>query len=440
MAVWWLVVLVQPALADVAANAGAAGLEPPVVYRLANGLLVLLQRDTRNPEIALMVAYGVGTRDDPVGKKGLAHLVEHMTYRGSRHLKPYDALAQLQLAGATELNGVTTPDQTIYFAALPREALARALWVESERMGFTLERFDENSLTAERQTVISESLLKSDSMDRRFDAHMYRALFGEQHPYAVQVFPEHDLGSIQLADVQRCFQRAYRPDNAQLILVGDFAIAAAEAQIEKYFGPIRNPAFPLTRLVVAAPTIHGPRQLQSEGSVSAERFTLSWLLPPASPRARLLMGVLRTIWQRQLSRRLRVEQAVATDVEVTLDTLELAGRLAIEVTAPRHGTASQAATAVLKYVAEFWRTDFRQDFADVVRVARLAAAESSNQPLEVAARQLWMLRATGAPFDREQELQQLAALRLKDLYELTSVLQPQNAALGWLVHRRGGAR
>ncbi|WP_437904406.1 insulinase family protein [Sorangium sp. So ce327] len=146
-------------------------------FRLANGLEVLLEEDHRQPTVAVLVAYEIGSRDDPRGYSQLAHLVEHMTYRGSRHMKPFDALSLLERAGVHRMNGVTSPDYTAYYALAPAAALPLALWIESERMAFTLERFNEQALTLE-QKIVRNELLMNDGIEGMFRRHTWRAIFG----------------------------------------------------------------------------------------------------------------------------------------------------------------------------------------------------------------------------------------------------------------------
>lgn len=430
-----LAALSRPALADTAQVTPQIQIDVPSVYRLENGLQVVLERDTRQPEIALLVGYNVGTRDDPAGQQGLAHLVEHMSYRGSRHLKAYDALAQLQRAGATEINGMTGPDATLYFVSLPREALTRALWVESERMAFTLERFSESSLALERTTVTSELLLSSEAAEWRFGAQMRRALFGEKHPYAPLLEPAQTLSAIQLADVRTFFRQGYRPDNAQLILVGDFDLSTAKAQIDRYFGPIRNPQQPLGRALVAPPHIDGPRELKSQTAFASEQLTLSWLLPPLSPQEQMALRVLRRIWQRQLERQLLAEQQIAAKVELSVEWFDLATRFAINVTAPHHGKAGIIMTSLAGYVVNFWKTDFKAELARAVRAEGLSIAMLCDQPLSRAFAHWYALRNTGAPFNAELQLKLLRALQGRDVAALERRINRNSIAVGWFLQR-----
>src|SRR5262245_61200048 len=125
--------------------------------RLANGLRVVIERDPRQPLVAVVVAYDVGQRDDPRGYRELAHLVEHLTFRGTRHLADGEMARRLDAAGAV-WNAYTSADQTAYETLLPARHLPLALWLESERMGFAADAFAASTLEVEREVVRRESV------------------------------------------------------------------------------------------------------------------------------------------------------------------------------------------------------------------------------------------------------------------------------------------
>ena len=125
-----------------AARAGAPDL-PQIAfekYALANGLEVILHEDHRMPEVAVDVWYKVGSRDEAPGRTGFAHLFEHVMFQGTKHIPEDKHFEYLQKAGASNVNGSTSHDRTNYFEVVPSNQLELALWLESERMGFLLDR------------------------------------------------------------------------------------------------------------------------------------------------------------------------------------------------------------------------------------------------------------------------------------------------------------
>ncbi|HEX4341249.1 MAG TPA: insulinase family protein [Polyangiaceae bacterium] len=226
--------------ADQALDAILRRLPRPEPYTLQSGLQVVIQPVPWQSQVAVAVAYGVGARDDPSERRGLAHLVEHMTYRGSRHLPAYGAMPLVDGSGG-QLFGGTHFDWTLYAELVPALDLPRALWLESERLAFTLEQFSEDSLYVEKRTVAQEMRLR-DGVVTRFDMLVERALFGEQSPYARQPDYSRFLQTFDLSDVRTFFRRNYRPDNGVLVVTGGVDSKVVREEVETYFGPVRNQA------------------------------------------------------------------------------------------------------------------------------------------------------------------------------------------------------
>ena len=150
--------------------------------RLANGLRVIVERDARQPLIAVVIAYDVGQRDDPPGYRELAHLVEHLTFRGSRHLEDGQMVLRLDAAGAT-WNAYTTSDHTVYMTLAPARQ-SPLLWLESERMAFAAEGFTQKALDVELGVVRSEWLERgSEGVGARLHEFQAQALYPQGHPY-----------------------------------------------------------------------------------------------------------------------------------------------------------------------------------------------------------------------------------------------------------------
>ncbi|HSU41621.1 MAG TPA: insulinase family protein, partial [Polyangiaceae bacterium] len=224
-------------------------------FQLSNGLDVVLERNHRQPRVAVAMSYDVGSRDDPPGYAGLAHLVEHLTYRGSRHLGSYQGDELLETAGVAEMNGVTQADRTVYYAVVPAGALELVLFIESERMAFTLEAFNENSFRLERSIVTNELRLR-DRVQARFEASVRQCLYGEDHPYSRFAYERAELDHLGLSDAMWFFQAGYRPDRAHLVVVGNFEPSVVKALIARMFGPVQSPVTPaLVRPALKPPAV-----------------------------------------------------------------------------------------------------------------------------------------------------------------------------------------
>jgi zinc protease len=211
-------------------------------YQLDNGLNVVLHHDGSDPVVAVAILYHVGSAREEVGKTGFAHLFEHMMFQSSQHVGEDQFFQKIQAAGGT-LNGGTSNDQTIYFEVVPNNALEMALWLESDRMGYLLPTVTTEALLNQQGVVQNE---KRQSYDNRPYGHtsyvIGKLLYPEGHPYNWQVIGSfEDLADATVEDVRNFFRNWYGPNNATLVLAGDFDDAQARAWVEQYFGEIPAP-------------------------------------------------------------------------------------------------------------------------------------------------------------------------------------------------------
>jgi len=237
----WLPCLLLPLV--LAAPASLAAQAPSQVkvesYTLPNGLRVHFVEDHSSQVVAVNVWYDVGSRNERAGRTGFAHLFEHMMFQGSQNVKKAEHGQLVERAGGT-LNGSTQPDRTNYYEALPSNRLNLALWLEADRMR-SLAVTDSN-LHNQQEAVKEERRL-------RFDNQPYFAAFvdslptmfdqGNCFPYSHSIIGSmDDLNAAQVADVKAFFDVYYAPNNAILVVTGDFVPAQARALIRDYFGGI----------------------------------------------------------------------------------------------------------------------------------------------------------------------------------------------------------
>jgi len=206
-------------------------------YKLSNGLRVILSRDTAVPVISTYVIYNVGARSEEKGRTGFAHLFEHMMFQGSANIKKGEHFKYVQDNGGS-MNGSTHPDYTDYFETLPSNKLALSLWLESDRMK-SLAITDEN-LTNQKEAVKQERRLRFDSQPYTNAlvekwADMSYSNFQSAHSL---IGSFDDLNAATTADVAKFFKTYYAPNNAVLVIAGDFETAEAKKLIETYFGTI----------------------------------------------------------------------------------------------------------------------------------------------------------------------------------------------------------
>jgi zinc protease len=217
--------------------------------KLPNGLKVVTLEDHHAPVVTLQVWYHVGSKDEAVGKAGFAHLFEHLMFKGSKNV-PSEGHARYveQLGGDYKAN--TYFDRTLFFETVPSNALDRVLILEADRMASL--RVDEANLKSERDVVKEEHRLDVENAPYGTLFEKIQALvFPPTHPYAhTTIGIMADLDSAKLADVRAFHDQYYKPDDATLVLVGDFKNDEAVAKIRRYFGPIPHSTQPFTRYPV----------------------------------------------------------------------------------------------------------------------------------------------------------------------------------------------
>ena len=209
-------------------------------YKLDNGLNVVLHEDKSDPIVSVAILYHVGSNRETKGRTGFAHLFEHMMFQESKHVGQDQFFSKIQGAGGT-LNGGTWKDGTVYFEIVPKNALEMALWLESDRMGFLLPTVTQESFENQQEVVQNE---KRQSYDNRPYGHtnyvIDKLMYPDNHPYNWQTIGEmEDLKNATLTDVHEFYKRWYGPNNATLVVAGDFEEEQTKKMIEKYFGEIK---------------------------------------------------------------------------------------------------------------------------------------------------------------------------------------------------------
>jgi len=221
-------------------------------FTLDNGLTVIVHEDHKAPVVFVGVWYHVGSKDEPEGKSGFAHLFEHLMFNGTENYD-FDYFKPLQEIGATGLNGTTWLDRTNYYQTVPTGGLDRTLWMESERMGHLLGAISQEKLDEQRDVVKNE---KRQGDNRPYGMAEYleaEGLFPKDHPYHHSTIGSmEDLSNASLADVKAWFKKYYGATNAVVVLAGDIDVKTAKMMMKKYFGDI-GPGVPLSRMTSLVP-------------------------------------------------------------------------------------------------------------------------------------------------------------------------------------------
>ncbi|MBZ5497442.1 MAG: insulinase family protein [Acidobacteriia bacterium] len=236
-------------------------------HSFANGLQVLMFEDHSVPVINLQVWYHVGSKDEKTGRTGFAHIFEHLMFKGSAHVGPDEHSRIVEAAGGFD-NAYTNDDVTVYWETFPSNYLERVIWLEADRMGSL--NVDEANFKSEREVVKEERRVGvENSPYGRVEEDLADAAF-TVHPYKhTTIGSMEDLNKASLEDVREFHGIYYRPDNATMIIAGDFAPAQAIAWVEKYFSGIPKPSAPIPRVTVQEPAQKAERRLNKwYGSLS----------------------------------------------------------------------------------------------------------------------------------------------------------------------------
>lgn len=211
-------------------------------FTLPNGLRVIVHTDRKAPIVAVNLWYHVGSKDEPAGRTGFAHLFEHLMFNGSENHRG-EFFEPFELVGTTDQNGTTNSDRTNYFQNVPTTALDMALWMESDRMGHLLGAIDQKVLEEQRGVVQNEKREgENQPYGQVWDA-LGKAMYPKTHPYHHSTIGSMaDLNAASLEDVKGWFRTWYGPNNAVLVLAGDIDVATAREKVTKFFGDI--PATP----------------------------------------------------------------------------------------------------------------------------------------------------------------------------------------------------
>ena len=247
-------------------------------FTLANGLRVIVHTDRKAPVVAVSVWYHVGSKDEPKGETGFAHLFEHLMFNGSENA-PGDFFKPLQDVGGTDFNGTTWFDRTNYFETVPTPALPLALFLESDRMGHLLGAIDQATLDTQRGVVQNEKRQGDNQPYGLVEYAQNAALAPPTHPYGHPTIGSMaDLDKASLETVKNWFRRNYGPNNAVLVLAGDVDLATARPLVEKYFGDIpRGPA--VTPAAADVPTLPARKDALIHDRVATTRLYRTWYVP-----------------------------------------------------------------------------------------------------------------------------------------------------------------
>ena len=332
---------------------------PYTKYVLQNGLTLIVHEDTKTPTVTLHMIYHVGSKNEPKGRSGFAHLFEHLMFNGSEHFND-DFFKATQQFGATNQNGSTNTDRTNYYQTVPKEALDSILWLESDRMGYLLGAVDQARLDEQRGVVQNEKRQGENQPYGQVFNRIVAATYPEEHPYGHTVIGSmEDLEAASLADVQEWFKNWYGPSNTILVLAGDIKPEGAKARVEKFFGEI-PPGPPQAQAKSWVPALAENQREVLYDRVAQPRIYVTWNVPELNhPDGEMLDHIASALGgdrNARLAKRLVYDEQVATSVNVGNPQSEIAGQFRIVVTAKPDADLAKIEAAINEEVARIVAT------------------------------------------------------------------------------------
>ncbi len=332
-------------------------------FVLANGLTTIVHTDRKAPIVGVTAYYKVGSKNEPRGKTGFAHLYEHLFFGGSANVPDFDI--PLEAAGSTPTNGSTWYDRTNYVETVPTGALDVALFMESDRMGHLLPAVTQDKLDKQRGVVQNEKRQGDNQPYGLFEYAQSEGLLPVGHPYRHSTIGSMaDLDAATLTDVRKWFTDHYGPNNVVLVLSGDIDAGTARPKVEKWFGDI--PRGPDIRPVAADPvTLAAPVKREIADQVPVLRLTRNWTAPGLNdadtPALQIGMHILGGLASSRLDNELVRGQQLAVAVTASAQVFQQLSLLTMAMDVKPGVDRAKADAAFDKVLADYLRDGPTED-------------------------------------------------------------------------------
>jgi zinc protease len=334
-------------------------------YTLKNGLQVVLHEDKSDPIAAVAIIFHVGSNREYPGKTGFAHLFEHILFQESQHV-PQDQYFKLIQGNGGTLNGGTWQDGTIYFEVVPQNALELVLWLESDRMGFLLPTVSYEAFQNQQNVVQNEKRQNYDNRPYGQTSYVIgKLLYPEGHPYNwTTIGALEDLQNATLKDVHDFYTKWYGPNNATLVVAGDFDKNQTKQWIEKYFGEIK-PSAPVEPLKPMRVTLDNWKRASYEDNF-AQSPELTMLFPTVEQFSEdsyaldVLADLIGKGKKSPLYKVIVEEKKLAPSVNTNQNSNEIAGDFRISVRAFPNKNLTDVENAIKEAFAKFEKEGFTE--------------------------------------------------------------------------------
>lgn len=307
-------------------------------YVMPNGLQVVLHQDQSDPVISYAIMYHVGSSREVPGRTGFAHLFEHLLFSGSENVPNGVFDKVIENAGGSN-NGFTSRDVTAYFESFPKNALEKILWLESDRMGFFINSVTPRNLAIQQNVVQNEKRQGEDNSPYGFTNYVIsKNLYPATHPYSWEVIGEmEDLANATVSDVRGFYENFYGPNNATLVLAGDFDPDSVKLLLDKYFGEIKPRGQVAARTAMPVTLTESKRLYHEDNFANVPEINLVWPVPENYTKDSYALSFLSELLssgkKAPMYKVLVKEKQLTSRVSAYNGAEELAGEFTISVTA-----------------------------------------------------------------------------------------------------------
>lgn len=393
-------------------------------YKLSNGLTVILNEDKSDPITSLVILYHVGSNREVPGKTGFAHLFEHMMFQRSENVGEDQFFKYIEGAGGS-LNGGTSFDQTIYFEVVPKNALELAMWLESDRMGYLINTVTPQSFALQQNVVQNEKRQGVDNRPYGFtDYVILKNLYPQGHPYSWDVIGEmEDLKNATVEDVKEFHRKFYVPNNATLVVSGDYDRDSVKILLEKYFGEIPS-GEQVTDMEPMNITLPETRKFFHEDNFArAPQFTMVYPTAEQNTKDAYALDVLSQLLGRgkksPMYKVLVKEKKLTSNVRVGNSSQELTGNFRIVVTANPATSLDDVEKAIFEAYNRFETEGFTE--SDLERIKAGLETEFYNMMSSVMYKSFMLAiyeEMAGSPDYLLRELEEMKNITMEDVWDV----------------------
>jgi zinc protease len=350
-------------------------------YQLDNGLQVVLHHDASDPIVSVAILFHVGSSREKPGKTGFAHFFEHMLFQNSENVGKGVFFKKIDDLGGT-FNGGTWNDGTVYYEVVPKDALEKILWMESDRMGFLINTVTQGALDREKDIVINEKRQRVDNQpyghsDYVLDQNLYPA----SHPYSWQVIGSmDDIRNATLEDVKEFYHNYYGVNNATMVIAGDYDKDEVKKLVQKYFGEFKARKKPEEIKPMPAVLTQTKKLYHEDNFARLPELTI--VIPtvehyhPDSYALDVLADLLAEGKKAPLYKEIVEKRNLAPNISVYNQSQELAGKFNISVKAFENTSLDAVMEAINEGYAQFEKTGFTE--SDLQRIKNIRETNFYN--------------------------------------------------------------